>query len=371
MQKVGDASVPTAGIFLWVFTGQYALLTILGTYFLVIELGNVRGVQRNQVLYVLLGCAFGLVGGSTTFPPALGIVRSYPYGIILVPIYSTLITYAILQFRLLDFGLLVRWGIAYTFLVGSLAGVLFGVLFIMEKISRLYFGGIPGIPTLVATAVIVASYEPLRKWTRTFVDRVLFDAPDLHDVLNKFSEVIHQAASLSNMVEGVAEKLKEIWHVDRAGIALWNPEVGSFSFLPPGEFEGKAIHDIRQKIDHSDFLVKTLENERRLFKEGVIIQDEVTALANRTATGERATLWKIRRTMRQVGAALCAPIMDGRRLIGFIILSQKNDRTIFNDEDKKILSRVSEMISADLKSYLNRKDATWPSLNPSQTSTAG
>jgi len=330
------------------------------------------GFKKMQIAYVLSAYAIGYAGGASVFLTVYNVSMPF-FSLYAIPICHMMIAYTIFQYKLMDFGLIVRWGIAYGFLVSCLAGLLLAVLFVTEKISRLYFGGIPGIPTLVATAVIVASYEPLRKWTRKFVDRILFNAPDLQTVLDGFSRALHGARSLSQTIDNLSQELKKVWRVDHAGIALWSLETGAFSPLPHEAFQDRAIQALGGRIERSDFLTKTLENERRLFKEGVITQDEVTALANRSRLGERATLWKIRRTMRQVGAGLCAPIMDGKNLIGFIILSQKTDRTIFNDEDKKILSRVGELISGDLRNFIssNTKETGWSLTKLSQISTAG
>jgi hypothetical protein len=367
-----DSYYCVAGRFYWLSSLWWLTLTLYSHYILLRSYRTSSGIKKMQIKFFFFALAFGFSGGAFDFLPPLGI-NIYPWGNFTIFLYPLIMSYAILQYRLLDMGLLMRWGIAYAFLVSCLAGLLFGVLFVTEKISHLYFGGIPGVPTLVATAVIVASYEPLRKRIRTFVDHFLFHAPDMQMVLDGFSKALHGAQSLSQTIDNLSQELKKIWHVDQAGIALWATETGGFSLLPHETFQERAIQAMGGRIERADFLVRTLENERRLFKEGVVMQDEITALANRSRLGERATLWKIRRTMRQVGAALCAPIMDGKNLIGFIILSQKTDRTIFNDEDKKILSRVGELISSDLRNFINgnAKDTGWSLTKLSQTSTAG
>jgi len=49
--------------------------------------------------------------------------------------------------------------------------------------------------------------------------------------------------------------------------------------------------------------------------------------------------------MRWVGASICVPLMIKSNLVGFIILGAKKNNTLYNDEDKKFLSHVSERIS--------------------------
>ena len=329
------------------------------------------GLKKTQISYVLGSYAIGYAGGSTAFLPVYDLPMS-PYFLYAVLIGHSMTAYAILQYRLLDVELLIRRGIAYGFFIISLASVLFSVLFITEKASTVYFGSLPGVPTLLATTALVACYEPLRKLISTFVDRIIFRAPDLQVISKSVGEVLQQG-NLLRFLEKFVTKIKEIWRIQDVGVCV---KLGGSSFvpLPRQTFEKRAIQSMGMKLDQTDFLVRMLENERRLFEDGVVVQDEVTALANRSNPGERATFWKVRRTMRWLGAALCVPIMDGKKLIGFIVLGPKTDRTIYNSEDKKILAHIGQMVSAVLKDLIGKADqgeATWPSTKLSQTYIAG
>jgi hypothetical protein len=95
---------PTVFIF-WIIIVCYAI------YQLVSNFRITKGIKRNQILYFLLATAIGFFGGTLNFLPIFGI-KFYPYSNFLVGVYSIVITYAILRYRLLDFKIaLTRAGI--------------------------------------------------------------------------------------------------------------------------------------------------------------------------------------------------------------------------------------------------------------------
>ena len=118
-------------------------------------------------------------------------------------------------------------------------------------------------------------------------------------------------------------------------------------------FADQVIIRLNEKIERTDFLVRTLESERRLFRHGIIADEEINFLGNRAFAGERTTFWKIRRTMRWLGATICVPLMGQNELTGFIVLGNKKNQTLYNNEDKRFLSHVAEIISTAIKNSLN------------------
>jgi hypothetical protein len=52
--------------------------------------------------------------------------------------------------------------------------------------------------------------------------------------------------------------------------------------------------------------------------------------------------------MRWLGAAACVPIMAKQDLCGILVLGPKKNQAIYNEEDKKFLSHVAEMISSPI-----------------------
>ncbi len=306
-------------------------------------------LKRNQIKYFFFAISIALIAAVNfficmfvpAFPPVYYIVEIF---------YALVVAYSVVRYRLMDFNLLIRWGVAY----GGLAlacGTLFGsMVYSMEKM-RLNFE-IPGLPTLFGTLVLVAIYDPLKNRTIKFIDKFIFQSPDMRLILEGFEESINQTMNFESLTNFIAQRLKSIWPVEIAGVAVWNSLRNEFEQYPKNEFEHQIIQSIGRSITPSDFLVRTLESERRLFQYGIISEDELTLLGSRSSPGERITFWKMRRTMRWLGAAICAPIMNGEHLLGFIVLGKKKQGAFFNGEDRKFLAHLSELVAGPTKKLI-------------------
>ena len=100
----------------------YAALLLITYYELLRFLKKAKGQKRPQTFYIIFGFLFGFIGGSSTFLPELGIDILYPFGNFGITIYSVIVTYAILKYRLLDVRVFISRAVAflvsYPFLLG-------------------------------------------------------------------------------------------------------------------------------------------------------------------------------------------------------------------------------------------------------------
>jgi len=79
----------------------WCTISLLGHYELLKFVKRSKGLKRTQGLYLLLGFAVGFLGGGSVLLPAWGI-SLYPIGNFGIAIYSIVMTYAILAYRLMD-----------------------------------------------------------------------------------------------------------------------------------------------------------------------------------------------------------------------------------------------------------------------------
>ena len=301
------------------------------------------GFKRNQLKYFLLAILIGFVAATNYFmgmffpstPPLF-----YPIEMI----YTLTIAYAVIRFRLMDFNLMVRWGLAMGMLLVVAGGIFAGTMLATESISN-HFNTTRGLPSLIGVLVLVMIYEPLRRDIISKIDHFIYQSPDFKELLQEIEGCIKNSSNLVTFAEALSGKLKNIWKVEHAGMVVFNPEKAEYEAHPNKEFAGHTIQKMGFPITSVDFLVKTLETERRLFNYGVILEDEVTILGKRALPGERTTFWKMKRTMQWLGATACVPIMNKEQLIGFFVLGNKKSGDLYNREDKKLLAHVSEMVA--------------------------
>ncbi len=83
-----------------IFPLFFYLLMSYSFYLLVKHYKNFLGKERNQILYISIASVIGFIGGMTDFFPQL--MNIYPIGNYFVMLYVIIVTYAILQFNLMN-----------------------------------------------------------------------------------------------------------------------------------------------------------------------------------------------------------------------------------------------------------------------------
>jgi len=304
--------------------------------------------EKNRIKFVILAFSIAYLG-SVDYFATFGF-EIYPLGFIPILSLVSIIFYAIVKHRLLDFNLIMRWTLAYgTSFV--FVGIFFSLLiFAFESLFSKYITR--GIPWIFAACLVVLFFDPMRKRISKFVDVFVFKSPEFLNILSGIDDELRKTKTLGSIAEGLMEKFKTTWNVDHAGLALWNSSKSGFDLYPISTFKDYFISKFNGEIQTTDFLVRTLESERRLFRYGIIVDDELLTLITRASPGEKTTFHKIRRTMRYMGAAVCVPIMLKDRLMGIIILGPKKNKSLYNDEDKKFLSHVGEIVADTVNSLI-------------------
>jgi len=302
-----------------------------------------EGFKRNQLKFFFLALVIAFFAAVNFFLATL--VPSVPPLYYLIEIlYLTVIAYAVIRFRLMDFDLLVRWGLARAAVILACGVVFFSIMWLSNLLAT-YFEFWPGSAYLAGALIMVLVYEGINIQISSFIDRFIFQSPDYKILLDSVRVALAESKSPDALAQNITSKLKAIYKVDHAGIVLWFPEESRFEPMPAAEFDTLGIRRLNIPITLGDFLIKTLETERRLFPFGIVLESEVTNLGRRAFAGERITFWKIRRTMHWLGAAACIPLMNKDRLMGFLVLGNKKSGGLYSGEDKKFLSHVSEIVS--------------------------
>lgn len=344
--RYGMGFWPVPTFWLHVYFVFWQLSCFYGCWELLRGFHRTSGLKRQQIKIVTIACTVGYLGGATNWPMWYRIPIP-PYATIGISLHVALIGYAVFRHRLMDFNLLFRWGLAYGILLLLVAGSVMGLYsgFVTLGLSkRVAFLGI--------ASAMVFIFEPLRNRITRLVDRSLFKSPDFQSILHGVNVTIEGPNSLISITSQLSRELKAIWNASHAGLVVWDRRQSAYSLFPPEEFKHEIISRMDVTIQKTDFLVKTLETERRLFKFGIVTEDEVTAFGSRSGPGERTTFWKIRRTMRWLGAAVCVPLMADDLLLGFIVLGPKSSGIRYDSEDKKFLAHLAELIAAPISKLI-------------------
>lgn len=331
---------------------------LYGFYWLIKGWRSSTSLRREQIKFVTLACGIGYLGGATNWPMWYKI-EIPPYANIAISLYVALIAYAILRHRLMDFNLIMRWGMAYALLFLTLGLAMVPLTAFLEYVLHERLRLTQGLATVFVVCVGVFIFGPLRRAITRFVDRFIFRSPDFQSILAGIEQTIKGSNNIDALTRQLSEKLKMIWGAGHAGLVVWDYILGRYKLMPEEAFKDQAVVRNKESISPSDFLIRTLESEKRLFKHGVITEEELNVLGDRALPGEKTTFWKIRRTMRWLGANACVPLLAKDQLSGFIVLGTKKNGASYNEEDKKFLSHVAQIVAGALQKTLTEEEKGW------------
>ena len=211
------------------------LLGLVAAVSVVVGRRNARGVERQQIKWLLYAGAIFFVGSSLKIAVVYFIQLEGPLGLwisyILVAVGGLsgpiAIGVAILRYRLYNIDVLINRTLVYGSLTALLAAVYFGGVTATQAIVRVLTGQEqqPQLVVVVSTLVIAALFNPLRRRLQSFIDRRFYRRKyDATKMLDAFSAKLRDETdldALSDDLVGVAREAMQPSHV-----SLWlRPEL--------------------------------------------------------------------------------------------------------------------------------------------------
>lgn len=103
---------PVPGPFFHPFLAYFLWYVIYATALVGVALRDANGIRRHQYAYMLVASVIGYTGGATNFPLWYG-VPLLPYGTVLITVYTALMAYTIVRYRLMNISVVLNKGLGY------------------------------------------------------------------------------------------------------------------------------------------------------------------------------------------------------------------------------------------------------------------
>lgn len=194
-------------IYLYTVLGVFGFL---GTMFYRARSGDTQTTRR-QARIVLLGSilAFGAITLwfiATVANPDF----SFDISLLLPPliIFPLSVALAIFRYRLLEVDSIVNRTIIYGLVTAILAGVISVTISLLQKFFLATTGEDSNLAAVITTLIVVSTFEPIKAWVRSLVDRTLKEPPDTSQDLRTFGQEVQAFLTVSN-AEEVAQRLLE------------------------------------------------------------------------------------------------------------------------------------------------------------------
>ena len=206
------------------------LLGLVAAVSVVVGRRNARGVERQQIKWLLYAGAIFFVGSSLKIAVVYFIQLEGPWGLwisyILVAVGGLsgpiAIGVAILRYRLYNIDVLINRTLVYGSLTALLAAVYFGGVTATQAIVRVLTGQEqqPQLVVVASTLVIAALFNPLRRRIQSFIDRRFYRRKyDATKMLDAFSAKLRDETDLDALSDDLVGVVRET--MQPAHVSLW------------------------------------------------------------------------------------------------------------------------------------------------------
>ncbi len=334
--------VKTGSLAPWM-AGWYILSYLAFTLHLALKVRQVRGLERLQVKYILLGTSVTAVGGILTniLLPIYTHTSSYaPLGLLSSLFFTTTVTYAIVRYRVLDIRIVLRVGLVYSISIG-LISLLFALLVpVLDQFLTAYLQFPSRTGAFCLAFIMALSFQPLRRAVQDVLDRRWFfeGVSDYRLGLRETCGALASAHDPEMLAGTVMEAVARL--LQPQGVAVW---------LAQGE------PDVFRCIvtDGRDTVPALIPAQHPVLTyacqaDDILVTDELLRQSEPMASyGRQLKSWN---------AAVLAPLITGSHLCGVVLLGEKTSGDIYTTDDLGLLRILGKQAALALENTRHLHD---------------
>lgn len=316
----------------YVFGGLYAsMLELYGKY-----RRTLARVEKTRIKYLLIGGLGAITAAALDLLPKVGV--PFPaLGNVLTIIYLYFISQTLFRYRLLDLTeLLGRMVVIATFvlILAAIYGLL--VAWIPADQSGVFF-----FNTLVASFVILILFDPLRTAVEGQVQKWMFrEKYELKARIDALRHILTNVIDLKEAVRITISSLEESRRVTHAALYLVDADGGGYELhghfgpRPVERIDAAARRPFFERINATRGAVVSMEQlEREHAAKGSAPETEVE------------TIDAIARTLDEMNAALCIPIVADDQVIGLLCLKDERVREAYATDEIDLFRGVAAQMA--------------------------
>jgi signal transduction histidine kinase len=301
-------------------------------YILIQSFRTSSGLTRMQLGYLLASSIVGYSGGVTAFMPVF--FNSFPYGLYFIPLYTVIVTYAVLKYHLMDINIVIKKGTVYAYLSFL---VLIPCTIIIIIAQRYFFGEARTFFTFLAfCTLLLASLVSLRvkPEIEEYVETVVFKRRFKYKkALRDLSEIIVSFLDEKELFKKAGNILIKELGAEKVSFFLWDREKRAYTLRSSQNLRQSKVKELPQQ----DLFLKWLGGKK---------QPAVKEILERSYDQDSKMAVK---SMNSLESEVCIPLISRDQLIGIINLGNKRSGEMYSHEDLDLLSQFATQASVALE----------------------
>lgn len=330
---------PKPGVFFHVYVVWFGWTFLYGTW-LLFQGGRQRtGSERFRFFLLGTGSIIAYLGGITNFPLWYEIDFP-PTGAILLTVYTAVVAYTLVRYRLLDLGTAFERGITTAILMALVALPAFPLLLLAQK---WFFGAIDFSYSFIELSILILlifGASTLKGEAKTFITKALFkERYEQYETVLNFSKSLISILELRDLTQAIVESICPILGLQWGGLYLRTSQ-GS-DFQPRSSF-GKEVSDLPKMPLRTPIPLGKSRGEEL----GALTLNDIRHLPHQ---GDNSTFMG---GLEESGTEVLLPLINKNRIIGFCLFGPKVDGRTYSTQDLELLTTLSREASVALDNAL-------------------
>lgn len=291
-------------------------------------------LKQKQIQYFLSATVIGFGGGVTAFFMVFGI-DVYPAAHITVPLYPVIMSYAILNYRLMDIEVIIKKTLVFAGLFAAIYGVFVLVSSLGQRIFENFFGFKQALAVIPTVVVLIFIHEPLKKFLIHTTDRFLFQKKYTPaGLLRAFSREVVAEYDINQITRMTTETLSQILRVTSCAV-----------FISDKNKDGFALKAAVGLKDKTVFFDRTSALFTELAKSGVVLCQEGSPVpAN------------VLEDLKKADARIALAIATHKETISILTLGPKKSDEDYTKEDVELLKSLCDALGLAINTALVFED---------------
>lgn len=308
--------------FLSLFNAILFLPLGIGVFWLESKRGDISDLAKRQINFIILSLILLAFAKLWNFLPAFGI-DVYIFGLPLLTIAFISMYYSIVRYRSLEVDLILN---------RTLMALLFVIpLLILHIVISAVFLQLLGFifSTTFSSLIIISMvlFTPYKRLLQKAVEQAVYRGRyDYQRVLWELSQTLTAILDFDQLLDYMIHIIVQTIEVKKMAVFLSEDEENQNFVLKSSYGIDQDIPEGELSFEENDLLVKRLKEEGKILIKSELIQFE-----------DVFRVEEIFQPLSMLSAELIAPLFFKEHLIGFIVLSQKKSRNIYNQGDIDVL----------------------------------
>jgi signal transduction histidine kinase len=322
-------------VIFFVICAVYALHRLFKAYI------SSSGAKRNQLKYLYWGLLISYIGGSPNFLFVFDIKVPIlnPYGTYAVPLYTLIMVYAIIKYRLMDIDIVIGKLATYSFLLAIISGIYLGLVWGVGKV----FSQVPGYYPLVSdfsifillSIAFIYFIPRIKGKTEEKIGKVFFKNKfKYREILREFNKRLILIPAEEQLLTEAVNNITAAMEVNKVAIILMDELSENYIVRASLGLDEKAKKLV---LTPQHGIIKWLAENKKVFLAEEI--DKILTLEE---------FEKIKIELKDMQAPIYLPLIIHNQLGGVLVLGEKLSRQMFSHIDIELLEDFANQLALSI-----------------------